>query len=274
MSAFMAHTPHSHPWFATNPKRKRFEYDYNGSVVEGGEYGHLAIHPSHRQLVNRKGGSGQGVGIGGDEGSLPERAIKRIRRGEVETGFASMSLNEVEMDDSGNLASVGQPSFQGTDESWSRPNSASEQLEPRTPPEVPEVKMKRRTWFEPEKDRIVVLDLTGSDTESEVDTPKRVCTPPTSSQPESSPIEYKISKTYLSRLSNSLGLDLMDRAMPSHDSNPGALVLYKPLQFTLQQEPHQESPEEAEGRSSSPELFASIEEVVDDTPNDMAMEID
>jgi len=147
--------------------------------------------------------------------------------------------------------------------------------------EAKEVRMKSRSWFEPERDRIVVLDLEASDTEDDTE----VETNPTSSSRSStkSPIPlddtYSVSNAYLSRLS----------AIPKPPTPPaglfggrplGELVLYKAPSMTPgfqslsygsvhNDEDFVQEYEEDDG----PELFASIEEVDDDDDVQM-MDVD
>jgi len=81
--------------------------------------------------------------------------------------------------------------------------------------------MKTRSWFEPEKDRIVVLDLEGSESEGEGEGEGEVSL----GKIQSSNEEYKISKAYFSRLRR------RPTTPPALDPQAGALVLYKPIPF-------------------------------------------
>lgn len=152
---------------------------------------------------------------------------------------------------------------------------------------VKEVHMKTRSWYEPQKDRIVVLDLDGSDTESD-------STPDSSSYPSrsstQSPVDeamtgngYTISQAYLSRVKGV--------PKPSPNMNPyqpGSLILYKHLLPNLNTDSSFEAVDELLDDShpnyvlpnwgpipmqDDRPLYATIEEVDDDEDTQM-MEVD
>jgi len=206
MSAYMSHTPTSHPWFASTSKRKRdFTDDSNADCRNLDGYSFGSLHP-----WMPSGGGGQTD----YQTSTLARAVKRIkqmdgsavesRRGEMEHGFASLSIvNDPASTEMLCVATTPAPrkdsplngpssisaAWNDADfEQRSHPLSAPRQVRPDLYPngegmwngrtfvqdgnissdetlvssvrlpadefdELPEVKMKSRTWFEPEKDR-------------------------------------------------------------------------------------------------------------------------
>ncbi|KAG8854590.1 hypothetical protein FRB96_007460 [Tulasnella sp. 330] len=158
---------------------------------------------------------------------------------------------------------------------WSR-GLAPQTAVPRA--EAHDVKMASRSWYEPEKDRIVVFDLNDSDAESEAgDSQIPHISESTGSSPATAAYSYKdssgayaISQKYLDRIPawpyrRPEVASLIDSAR-----NPGALVLYKTPAFATQ---YPGVTDEMDDGDNSPGLFASIEEVDDDEDTQM-MEID
>ncbi|KAG8893442.1 hypothetical protein FRB99_001943 [Tulasnella sp. 403] len=232
----------------------------------------------------------------------------------MESGFARMTL----LHENAPLGTIPPTSYPPT------PVVRQNVTQPPIPEEVvsvPEVNMKSRSWFEPEKDResrlpswydahtlnlplrtspftrpgIVVLDLDGSDTETEstANTPSRSTThsPDLESMSgETDPFfrnggntRYSISKSYLNRIAS---LPKPPTPPPSLGPRAGALVLYKsPSGFpgSLDGNSHDASFQSGEQpqfqdidyiyEDNGPELFASIEEVDDDHDVEM-MDVD
>jgi len=83
---------------------------------------------------------------------------------------------------------------------------------------APEVRMKNTSWYEPEKDRIVILDL---DSDEEEDADSAVQTSSNSTQ-----TELQVSSTLLSAIRRST----IPPPIPQNASQ--ALVLYRPSQWT------------------------------------------
>ncbi|KAG6889576.1 hypothetical protein C0992_004684 [Termitomyces sp. T32_za158] len=80
-------------------------------------------------------------------------------------------------------------------------------------PDIPEVKMKSSSWYEPEPDRIVVTSLESSDEEGgELDTDS-----------------ISVSPALLRKISNQTGRGLGTRLMTLPANTSQALILYKPL---------------------------------------------
>jgi len=139
---------------------------------------------------------------------------------------------------------------------------------------IREEKMKTRSWFEPEKDRIVVFDLDGSESESEdPSVPSRS----SSSSPDivTGHSNFSINKDYLSRLNS---LSKAPTPPPSFHRDTGALILYK-VPPTSSNDSFSDSYYDRPQAASAPAhptgldfthdqyerpLYASIEEVDDD----------
>lgn len=90
------------------------------------------------------------------------------------------------------------------------PGSIEEPTSPAAVPEVPEVTMKSRSWYEPEKDRIVIVDLDDSDTDEPADEPA-----------------VQVNGALLDRLRSRREPDFQE-GLTSPDSSK-ALVLFKPV---------------------------------------------
>lgn len=94
------------------------------------------------------------------------------------------------------------------------PGSVEEPTPPAVASEVPEVAMKSRSWYEPEKDRIVIVDL---DDDSDVE------------DSTGGPSSMHVNSVLLDRLRSRHEPDFQ-AYIPSIDSGK-ALVLFKPLPF-------------------------------------------
>lgn len=160
-------------------------------------------------------------------------------------------------------------------------------------PPLKEVKMKSRSWYEPEPDResytepvddvtecclrsgIVVLDLEAdSDNETETDaTSTSNSRSPTPSVPDT---RYSVSGAYLSRLNNPL--------QQAYSSHPSSLLGGQTAQLVLYKQPslHPNMSASADSEDNvqfipynppEPELYASIEEVDEDEDVQM-MDVD
>ncbi|KAG8894783.1 hypothetical protein FRC01_012750, partial [Tulasnella sp. 417] len=226
----------------------------------------------------------------------PARPVKRVRREWTNS-----------TDDGSTTTGLGGTRPAGMENGFARMSLFNRQADPpvfvqeptpiqRNEQPVKEVHMKTRSWYEPEKDPsmtkssvavdlpgIVVLDLDGSDTESESTTP--YSSPHPSRSSTQSPVDeamagngYTISQAYLSRIK---GVPKPDRMNPYQ---AGSLILYKPLpnlnSDSLGDEPLDDShpnyvlpnwgpiPLQAERP-----LYATIEEIDDDEDIQM-MEVD
>lgn len=242
-------TPSSSP-----AKRKRdgsFEDQDSSSSDDGGpNYNSSAHRGSHANPAQRGAAAAQ----------APARPVKRVRRewtsstddgssstglggtrpAGMENGFARMSL----LNRQAAAASADPPVF------------VQEPAPIQHQPPVKEVHMKTRSWYEPEKDRkqhypalslhraamtksrrrhhpgIVVLDLDGTDSESESTTPYSSASPSRSSTPVDESMAgngnpYTISQAYLSRIK---GVPKSASQPPSvNPYHPGSLIIYKPL---------------------------------------------
>ncbi|GJE94882.1 hypothetical protein PsYK624_110580 [Phanerochaete sordida] len=90
------------------------------------------------------------------------------------------------------------------------PGSVEEPTSPAAAPDVPEVTMKSRSWYEPEKDRIVIVDLDDSDTDEPTDEPA-----------------VQVNAALLDRLRSHREPDFQADLAPPDPSK--ALVLFKPV---------------------------------------------
>jgi len=179
----------------------------------------------------------------------------------MENGFAEMRLN----------MPLGSRSVTG---GLGQGTSLSYDVSPPQEEEIQDAKMASRSWYEPEKDRIVVFDLNDSDAESESgDTPRR-STPSSKGPNAQSAYSYKdssgaysISQSYLDRIPAWPYRQPEVAPLISATANPGALVLYKTPAYIA------ENAATAMDDDDEPELFASIEEVDDDDDTQM-MELD
>ncbi|KAG9050434.1 hypothetical protein FS837_005507 [Tulasnella sp. UAMH 9824] len=278
-------TPSSSP-----AKRKRdgsFDDQDSSSSDDGGpNYNSSAHRGSHGGPAQR--------GAAPAAAQPPARPLKRVRRewtsstddgasstglggtrpAGMENGFARMSL----LNRQSTAASADPPVFV-------QEPAPIQQQQP-----VKEVHMKTRSWYEPEKDRIVVLDLDGTDSESESTTPYSSSAPSRSSTPvdeaamAGSGNGYTISQAYLSRI----------KGVPKSASQPpnvnpyGSLIIYKPppnLNSTSFEVGDDDEPLDASHPNyvlpnwgpipmqDDRPLYASIEEVDDDEDIQM-MEVD
>ncbi|KAG8986182.1 hypothetical protein FRB90_004175 [Tulasnella sp. 427] len=176
--------------------------DRNASSHRGshGAFHQQASHPPPRPVkrIRREwnNSTDDGTGLGG------------TRPAGMENGFARMTLLNPH---------TGAPTF------------VQEPMPIQQQPPLNEVHMKTRSWYEPEKDRIVVLNLDDSDTESE--------TSPDASAPSrsstQSPVDenmggnpYTISQAYLSRIKG-VPQPASPPTHPYHQA--GSLILYKGL---------------------------------------------
>ncbi|KAI8993769.1 hypothetical protein BD414DRAFT_480405 [Trametes punicea] len=151
-----------------------------------------------------------------------------------------------------------------------RPESVEEPTSPETiaeeVPEVPEVSMKVPSWYEIEKDRIVITDLEGSDSEEDEDDDRgksQPAAPAVIEDADADAPQFTISSVLLDRLPKP-GTPFGPLAPKSNSSN--ALVLYRPL--PLPREPRSDADEDKENRdvrtpTVEEEDAPRIEEVVE-----------
>lgn len=281
---------HNSHWFAQSPpsfsaatKRKRpYEPDLDNSSTSDDSSDDGLNYNQRSHVVGRPN-------------TVASRPVKRIRTADsldvklqqrppigMENGFARMSLV--------NVAATTSPT--GSTQQQYAPSFAN-QAAPRPQADATnEVRMKSRSWYEPEPDRkylavrspvndarnsllgppsgIVVLDLEGSDSEEEESIARQ---PAMQSQATDA---YSVSNAYLSRLHPLHKPSTHPSAMFDTHPGSGALVLYKSPPFL----PNSESAtngsfgdEQDMYEDDGPELFASIEEVDDDDDVQM-MDID
>ncbi|KAG8892021.1 hypothetical protein FRC00_012786 [Tulasnella sp. 408] len=278
-------TPSSSP-----AKRKRdgsFDDQDSSSSDDGGPNYNSSAHRGSHASPSQRGAAAAAA-------QAPARPVKRVRRewtsstddgssstglggtrpAGMENGFARMSL----LNRQGAAASADPPVFV-------QEPAPIQQQQP-----VKEVHMKTRSWYEPEKDRIVVLDLDGTDSESESTTPYSSTSPSRSSTPVDEAMAgsgngYTISQAYLSRIK---GVPKSASSQPPN-VNPypvGSLIVYKPLpnlnsfEAAGDDEPLDDSHPNYVLPNWGPipmqddrPLYASIEEVDDDEDIQM-MEVD
>ncbi|EKM54357.1 uncharacterized protein PHACADRAFT_258163 [Phanerochaete carnosa HHB-10118-sp] len=90
------------------------------------------------------------------------------------------------------------------------PGSVEEPTSPAAAPDIPDVTMKSRSWYEPEKDRIVIVDLDDYDVDEPADEPS-----------------VRVNGALLDRLRLHREPDFQADLAPPDSSK--ALVLFKPL---------------------------------------------
>ncbi|KAI0342060.1 hypothetical protein BDW22DRAFT_1358188 [Trametopsis cervina] len=214
MATTWQYSVHSHPWFRMpSHKRKTIEHD-NSSSSDASDY---------------------------DPSPIPK---KRLRCGILENGFAQLSLASdadapqmTELAPAQSFAALVSapqiipvpepPPREGTWDEMSYddiqadpphpqpvilPGSVEEPISPETRPDQasPDVTMRSRSWYEPEKDRIVVVDLDDSDVEEETET-----TP-----------QLAVNTALLNRIKGHTDSPLPGFAEPASNM---ALVLFRPL---------------------------------------------
>ncbi|KZT11098.1 uncharacterized protein LAESUDRAFT_365890 [Laetiporus sulphureus 93-53] len=147
------------------------------------------------------------------------------------------------------------------------PGSIEEPTSSESTYELPDVQMKNRSWYEPEKDRIVITDLEGSDTEDSE-----------SEIPPKKDGELTVSPALLDRLSKQAMTLPSDNFQESDTSK--ALVLFRPLIVSHVTEP-EDDVRESDKKKEDIQAAVVDEDVpildVDDTMDaqaDDAMEIE
>ncbi|RDB25438.1 hypothetical protein Hypma_008113 [Hypsizygus marmoreus] len=186
MATWLASNPVQHPWF-TKPSMKR----------------KLSESPSPISSASQSSSSSP-------SGSPPPH--KRRKHSALEAGFSNLSLvNSHPTDTSGSSSALNYASEHIS--TLSASYSSIEALEPSIEePTVPEVKMKSSSWYEPERDRIVVTDLDSSSDEDDEN-----------ADPDTASIS--ISRALLRQISSRNATKPI--LLPPSQSQ--ALVLFKPL---------------------------------------------
>ncbi|OCH93131.1 hypothetical protein OBBRIDRAFT_372786 [Obba rivulosa] len=270
MTTWTTYPYHMHPWFRM-PSLKRKDHS-DDSESSSGEY--AARSPSPPRVKRRRC-------------DLLEKGLAQLDLNAVVDGSRAPGILAADVPRHVAAASPAQPSFQGPP-AWAaststsaypanvppprvvRPGSVEEPTSP-AQSEIPDVRMKVRTWYEIEKDRIVVTDLEGSDTEgSDVDAP---------AEPLAS---VAVSPTLLARMSRQNELPIYARN--TSGSNPSqALVLFRPLVKPTDVAADAHEPEEETETTEPEERFVEMDsdgEVMMDTsplatpPADDAMDIE
>jgi len=139
------------------------------------------------------------------------------------------------------------------------PSSVEEPASPEQATDVPDVRMKIPTWYEVEKDRIVITDLEDSDTEDQEER-----------KDSRADAEYTVSTALLDRLP----IHAPSLPPPSLDPDPSkALVLFRPLVATSAAERETDA-SPGDGRQKDMESDAPMMDL--DTPMDVddAMDIE
>ncbi|KAG9001509.1 hypothetical protein FRB95_009280 [Tulasnella sp. JGI-2019a] len=196
-----------------------------------------------------------------DDNHMASSGQAEFRNAGMETGFAELSL---------------MPGLEAVT-GWSRGQTQVEPSALRV--DVHDVKMASRSWYEPEKDRIIVFDLNDSDAESEAGDSHEPHTSTSAGPGHSSDHNttysykdssgaYSISQKYLDRIPTWPHRRPEVASLINSAASPGALVLYKTPAFASQDPIIQDDMEDEDD-----ELFASIEEVDDDEDTEM-MELD
>ncbi|KIM78962.1 hypothetical protein PILCRDRAFT_824093 [Piloderma croceum F 1598] len=110
------------------------------------------------------------------------------------------------------------------------PTSIEEPISPDLSLEPNDIKMKSQSWYEPEKDRIVITDLDDSDDEADSDVPS-----------------VNISIALLDRIKEGRTLTSTPLPFPSTST---ALVLFRPLRFGPKEVVDDDEPADTRSRSS------------------------
>ncbi|KAG6860007.1 hypothetical protein C0995_000611 [Termitomyces sp. Mi166 len=189
MTTWLASGPISHPWF-TKPISKRKLSASDDSPTSGRSRSSSPSPPS------------------------PKRRKHTI----LEAGFSSLSLSSPESSISGGWAHVSESSVLGYMPMEDDDCLAPVVVLPSTveEPDIPEVKMKSSSWYEPEPDRIVVTSLESSDDEDE-------------EEPDADTTSISISPVLLKKIANQSTRDLETPLITPPTNTSQALVLYKPL---------------------------------------------
>jgi len=155
-----------------------------------------------------------------DQDSEHAIAAKRRRQRAIENGLASLSLDGgVPTPTTPVSPYLVLPTVAAPREKPSQTPLSRISLNPAPDPELPEIQMKSSSWYEPEKDRIVVLDLDFDD-ESASDG---------GSQHEEDDAGLRVSSALLARLKNVTPKN--DLPKPVDDTSK-ALVLFTPSPWT------------------------------------------
>ncbi|KAF8070255.1 hypothetical protein FPV67DRAFT_1008382 [Lyophyllum atratum] len=227
MTTWVSSAPIYHPWF-TKPTAKRKLSDSPSPSTS----------PSPSPPSSRSG-------------SLPPQ--KRPRYSALEAGFSTLTLGNPNTTDPGSssaLPYVSEPISSPSDilaiPTVVLPDTIEE-------PNIPEVKMKSSSWYEPEPDRIVITDLESS-----------------SDEEDNLEAEISISPALLQKISShSRGLPEPGIPFPNQSH---ALILFKPLPLPLPLSGSESVPvqEDHKEETSSPDRL-NIADVIED---DDAMDVE
>ncbi|EPQ57419.1 hypothetical protein GLOTRDRAFT_137750 [Gloeophyllum trabeum ATCC 11539] len=137
-----------------------------------------------------------------DDAVYSPPAVKRRRWDTIENGLAGLSIHPLPVN----------PFIESSSSNAVQPTSVEEP----TSPEVQDVKMKGSSWYEPEKDRVVITDLDEFAEESEEEV-----------EPSDKGIE--VSQSYLDRIKSRDPFFHSELGLPSREPEKNmALVLFRP----------------------------------------------
>ncbi|KAI0045940.1 hypothetical protein FA95DRAFT_76978 [Auriscalpium vulgare] len=205
-----AQPAHRHPWFKTAPKRKLSLSPSPASSAspsppsDDGVYAHAAAQPHAREPVK-----------------------KRQRLAALEHGLAGLNLVPPNVnlnanaqwrapppDDLSPMDLSDEPVLELSPSSVSAPDGdIVRTTDIEEPPELPEVRMRSSSWYEPEKDRIVITDLDASSDEEADDA-----------------VGHSVAPAFLARLRRTLAGPAPMLPPPGEPADARkALVLFRPL---------------------------------------------
>ncbi|KZT63192.1 hypothetical protein DAEQUDRAFT_719682 [Daedalea quercina L-15889] len=252
----------AHPWFREPSLKRKTLEDDDISVVEFPEPRPIAPRPKRRRCDNIEQGLAQmtlnrsSISPPPTESWLspivePPLAARVLQTAYTEPTAHAPSVRETAPPSQG-FVPLGMPSPVVLPDSVEEPHSPEEARD------IPDVRMKIPSWYEPEKDRIVITDLEDSDTEDQGET-----------NPSNDDAQYIVSSALLDRLP--LHAPLLPNC--SDIDCTKALVLFRPLvvpsRYDLVQEESagDERPDDVE--LDAPTMVVDIPMDVDD-----AMDVD
>ncbi|KAH9935404.1 uncharacterized protein B0H18DRAFT_1114158 [Fomitopsis serialis] len=207
--------PNSHPWFREPSLKRKTLEDDDISVVEFPQTRPVAQRPKRRRCDNIEHGLAQmTLNRSSVSPPPPPSRFNPI----VELPPAAQVPQNSYYESMAHAPSVQEtmpPLLMSVPSPVVLPGSVEEPASPEQTRDVPDVRMKIPSWYEVEKDRIVITDLEDSDTEDQEER-----------KGSRADAEYTVSTALLDRLP----IHAPSLPPPSSDSDPSkALVLFRPL---------------------------------------------
>ncbi|KAH9831213.1 uncharacterized protein C8Q71DRAFT_783252 [Rhodofomes roseus] len=231
-----AYSPSAHPWFREPSLKRKTLEDDDISVVEFPQTRPVAPRPKRRRCDNIEHGLAQ-MTLNHPVVSSPPAEPQFVPL--VEPPYAlqyAYSESTAHAPSVQEVPSSPRPLFSmGFPSRVVLPGSVEEPASPEQTRDIPDVRMKIPSWYEPEKDRIVITDLEDSDTDDQEET-----------QGPNADAGYTVSSALLDRLpihAPSLPLPNL-----SDSDSRKALVLFRPLVVpsAVETEPEESSEDDVE----------------------------